>query len=294
MTRISLEQSQHYCEQVSRQRARNFYYGMKLTPGDKRFAMYAIYAWMRLADDLADAAGPENDDAARSKSLDAFRATTMAAIDSNGGGQLPEHELWPAFIDTVKRYDIPRQYLSDMIEGQMMDMRVKRYATFDQLYDYCYKVASVVGLTCIEVWGYDGGDETRRMAEHRGIAFQLTNILRDVREDAGRDRVYLPAEDFDVFELTPSMFLFGVQNDAMAGIGKTVERAAEYFRGSAELDKRVHRGGKACLWAMTGIYRGIFEKIQHDPASVLRDQRVRLSSMRKGWIALRAKAKAAL
>ncbi|MFA7236056.1 MAG: phytoene/squalene synthase family protein [Phycisphaeraceae bacterium] len=311
MTRISLEQSEHYCEQVTRQRARNFYYGMKLTPGSKgpgskRFAMYAIYAWMRLADDLADAApgsGVGNDDAAKTASLEKFRDMTMATLDgggsgdgvgSGGGGEMPGDEVWPAFIDTVKRYEIPRQYLADMIDGQLMDMRVKRYATFDALYDYCYKVASVVGLTCIEVWGYDGGERTRKLAEHRGIAFQLTNILRDVREDAGRDRVYLPGEDFDVFELTPSMFLFGEQAEAMAGLRKTVARADQYFRGSEELDRLVHRDGKACLWAMTEIYRGIFEKIRRDPAAVLRDKRIRLSSMRKGWIALRARGKAAI
>lgn len=298
MTRISLEQSQHYCEQVARERARNFYYGMKLTPGSKgpgskrpgskRFAMYAIYAWMRLADDLADAAG---DDAAKTLSLEKFRDMTMATLD---GGEMPGDEVWPAFIDTVKRYELPRQYLADMIDGQLMDMRVHRYATFDTLYDYCYKVASVVGLTCIEVWGYDGGERTRKLAEHRGIAFQLTNILRDVREDAGRDRVYLPGEDFDVFELTPSMFLFGEQAEAMEGLRKTVDRAGQYFRGSQELDRLVHRDGKACLWAMTEIYRGIFEKIRRDPAAVLRDKRIRLSSIRKGWIALRARGKAAI
>ncbi|MHB1156777.1 MAG: phytoene/squalene synthase family protein [Phycisphaerales bacterium] len=302
MTRISLEQSQHYCEQVARERARNFYYGMKLTPGskgpgDKRSAMYAIYAWMRLADDLADAApgsGAGNDDAAKTASLEKFRDVTMAALDGGGsGGEMPGEEVWPAFMDAVKRYEIPRQYLTDMIDGQLMDMRVHRYATFDALYDYCYKVASVVGLTCIEVWGYDGGEATRKLAEQRGIAFQLTNILRDVREDAGRDRVYLPGEDFDVFELTPSMFLFGEQAEAMEGLRKTVDRAGRYFRGSRELDRLVHRDGKACLWAMTEIYRGIFEKIRRDPAAVLRDKRIRLSSMRKGWIALRARGKAA-
>ena len=249
----------------------------------KRFAMYAIYAWMRLADDLADVAG---DVAAKTRSLDKFREMTLAALE---GAELPQEKVWPAFIDTIKRYEIPRQYLADMIEGQLMDMRLHRYATFETLYDYCYKVASVVGLTCIEVWGYEGGAETRKLAEHRGIAFQLTNILRDVREDAQRDRVYLPAEDFVVFELTPSMFLFGVQNDALEGLRKTVDRAAEYFEGSQPLDKLVHHDGKACLWAMTGIYRGLFEKIRRDPATVLRDKRIRLSSAHKGWIALRAR-----
>lgn len=278
----TLNQSQQHCHEVTRRRARNFYYGMKLTPEPQRSAMYAVYAWMRLADDLADEAG---DDAAKVARLEAFGAQTMAVLD---GGPMPDDPVWPAIVQAVREFEIPREYLHDMIDGQLMDMRQRRYRTFEELYGYCYKVASVVGLTCIEIWGYDGGESTRELAEWRGIAFQLTNILRDVREDAARDRVYVPAEDAGLFEMNPSMFLLGRPADAIEGVNKLVERAADYYARSAPLDERVHSGGRACLWAMTQIYRGLFEQIRKRPAVVLGPKRVRLSSLRKGWIALRA------
>lgn len=286
MSSVSLEQSHAHCHEVTRTRARNFYYGMKLTPEPKRSAMYAVYAWMRLADDLADEAG---DPQAKIERIERFRSDTLAVLEGKAAddGDL----VWPAIADTVKRYNIPLRYLHAMIDGQILDQHKTRYATFEELYDYCYKVASVVGLTCIQIWGYEGGNDTRQLSEWRGIAFQLTNILRDVKEDAERDRVYLPASDFDVHELTPSMFLFGKQPEAIEGLQASVDRAADYYRQSAPLDRYVSRDGLACLWAMTRIYHGIFRKIQQRPAQVL-DQRVRLSSMHKASIALRSQLKA--
>lgn len=279
-----LDQSWAHCHAVAQQRARNFYYGMKLTPEPKRSAMYAIYAWMRQADDLADEAG---DAAAKVKTIDAFRADTLMAVDPQAQ-TLPEGEIWPAVRATVIGHGIRHEYLHAMLDGQLVDQDRTRYRTFEALYDYCYKVASVVGLTCIEVWGYDGGEDTRQLAEWRGVAFQLTNILRDVVEDAQRDRVYLPSEMFDVYELNPSMFtLGGDQQDVAKGLGRVAERAVEYYRKSAPLDALVHRDGRPCLWAMTRIYRGLLNKIARDPACVLR-KRIRLSSLRKGMIALGA------
>jgi len=284
----SLVESQVHCREVARTRARNFFYGMKLTPEPKRSAMYAVYAWMRLADDLADEAG---DDDAKAQRLDTFRSQTEAVIDGADAGD--DDPMWPALRQTVHDYVIPRDYLHAMIDGQLLDMRVRRYQTFDQLYDYCYKVASVVGLTCIEVWGYEGDADTRQLAEWRGIAFQLTNILRDVREDASRDRVYLPAEELGIHEVNPTMFEFGVQPEAVEGVKRLAARAADYYQRSAPLDARVHPDGRACLWAMTSIYRRILAKIERQPASVLEGPRVRVASTVKSWIALRAKWKAA-
>jgi len=282
MSSPSIEASKLHCHRVVRKRARNFYYGLRLTPEPKRSALYAVYAWMRRADDLVDEHGSDEEKLER---LAAFERQTRAAL---GGGAMPPEPFWPAVAEAVERHAIPLEYLEQMIEGQRIDLRKRRYATFDELYDYCYKVASTVGLACIEIWGYAGEAETRRLAEWRGIAFQLTNILRDVREDAERDRVYLPAEDFDVHALTPSMFLFGPQTDAMAGIRRMVQRAGDYYERSAALAERVDPAGRPCLWAMTSIYRGIFAKIQRRPASVLEQSRVRLTSWRKGLIALRA------
>ena len=283
MNSIDLEASRAYCHDVVRERARNFYYGLRLTPEPKRSALYAVYAWMRRADDLVDEAGEEVEKLSR---LDRFEAATRGVL---GGGGVPEEPMWPAVADAAGRYGIPVDYFQAMIDGQRVDLTKRRYATFEALYDYCYKVASVVGLSCIEVWGYEGGEATRRLAEWRGIAFQLTNILRDVREDAERDRVYLPAEDFELFEVSPSMFLFGRPGDALGGIGRTIERAGAYYAKSSELEGKVHPDGRACLGAMTSIYRGIYEKVRRRPASVLTGKRVRLGGWRKGLIAARAK-----
>lgn len=264
-----LAESYAHCHAVTRTRARNFYYGMKLTPEPKRSALYAIYAWMRQADDLADESGAGGAKLAR---LERLREQTDAAL---AGGHIEAGLVWPAFIDTAKRYDVPRAYLHAMIDGQVLDQRKTTYANFDELYDYCYKVASVVGLTCIGVWGYEGGEETRRLSEWRGIAFQLTNILRDVDEDDGRDRTYLPQDAIGT----------GGLGDA---VRQYVQVARDYYEKSAPLDARVHPDGRPCLWAMTRIYRGLLDRIARRPDAVLAGRRVRLPSWRKAMIAFRA------
>lgn len=282
-----LDASRAHCRELSRDRARNFYYGMKLVPEPKRSSMDALYAWMRLADDFADQPAP---DAEKSAALTTFREQTHRAVDPalRRVDDLPPGRIWPAVRDMVLRHRLPLPYLDDMIEGQLLDQRKRRYATFDELYDYCYKVASVVGLSCIEIWGYRGGAETRQLSEWRGIAFQLTNILRDVLEDAHRDRVYVPADSLDLFELNPAAFLMGDRRDAARAVTRLAERAADYYRKSEPLDAQIHPDGRPCLWAMTQIYRALLEKIRRQPHAVLSDQRVRLGSPRKAWIALRA------
>lgn len=280
---VDLDASRRFCRDVAEREARNFYHGMKLVPEPQRSAMFALYTWMREADDLADAEAPIE---TKRERLDRFREQTFAIYED--AAAVPNAPMWPAVADLVTRYNLDRQWLDDMIAGQLLDQRQTRYPTFDDLYGYCYKVASVVGLCCVQIWGYDGDEETRKLAEWRGIAFQLTNILRDILEDAERDRVYLPAEDFDVFEISPTMFTLGKPADVLPGIQKTIDRAVEYYEKSAPLDRLVHAPGRPCLFAMTNIYRGILTKIQRDPAVVLSGQRVGLSKLRKGWIALRA------
>jgi len=281
-----LAESIAHCHEVTRSRARNFYHGLRLTPEPKRSALYAIYAWNREADDIAD--DPEEPDRV-DEQLDQFRRMTNAVVATPLDGTLPfsGDSIWPAFHDAVQRYRIPSEYLQQMIDGQRLDLRLTRYQSFEQLYEYCYKVASVVGMTCIEVWGYEGGEETRKLSEQRGIAFQLTNILRDVREDADRDRVYLPAE-LCSGDVEPEDVLGEPQGRIVNGLRDLAQRAMTYYETSEPLNERVHPDGRACLWAMTRIYRGLLEKILRDPQSVLSPKRVRLSGMHKAWIAMRA------
>lgn len=284
------------CRAVARSRAGNFFHGMKLMPRAKRAAMYAVYAWMRLADDLADEAGRATDKAQR---LEAFRRQTRAVLNSAGlvAPVLPEHApFWPAICDTLQQHQVNAADLDAMIDGQLQDQTRLRYDAFTELYDYCYKVASSVGLVCLSVWGYAGGAATRKLAEQRGLALQLTNILRDLVEDAHRDRLYLPVEDLARFDLNADSLLNllrsrrgdGAVDDRVRRlIAFECQRAAGYYAASAPLEARITPDARAACWTMMRIYRGLLTKIERDPEAVLR-RRVSLSKPSKLIIALRA------
>lgn len=280
----TLAMSFDYCRELTKERAKNFYYGLKVVPEPKRSAMFAVYAWMRRADDLVDSEGTIEQKQQRANQ---FRQQTVSLY--NESDSVPDNDqIWAAFKHTILKYEIPVQYLHDMIDGQLQDLEVNRYPNFDSLYDYCYKVASVVGLTSLQVWGYRGGQATRKLAEYRGIAFQLTNILRDILEDAQNDRVYVPAEDFEVYNLSPSMFTLGKPENCLVGLQNVIQRAEHYYKLSAPLENYVSPDGRACLWAMTAIYRGLLDKIAANPMLVLTGERIRLSKFRKLCIAFRA------
>ncbi len=286
-----VERSLRYCHAVTRQRARNFYYGLKLTPEPKRSALFAVYAYMRLCDDLVDgvdgAAGVGTDAAAGLARIDAFARETDAAI----AGDLPEGPMWPALHHVVHAYRIQPRLLHEMLKGQQMDLVTRRYATFDDLYGYCYRVASVVGLVCLDVWGHDEAPGTPQLAEYRGIAFQLTNVLRDLAEDAQRDRIYLPREDLDRFGVSQEQLLAGESSEGFVRLVQfEVERARSYYEMAETLERHLSPDCRATSWTMTQIYRRLLERIAADPAAVLR-RRVRLSSLQKLRIALRGMLK---
>ena len=283
----SLAESQAFCDDVTRIQARNFYYGLKLLPPAKRRGMFALYAWMRLADDLADDSANQSADS-RIAALEAFRRATHEAAKQR---RVPGTDSWPgwgAFIHCVESFGLDIDLLDAMIDGQVGDILFTQPPTFAQLHDYCYQVASVVGLASIQIWGFTGGEKTRAMAVDRGIAFQLTNILRDVREDAARGRHYLPLEDMHRFSVKPDELL---SESGRAGVDALlrfeIQRAEDFFARSAGLEACISADSRASLWAMTAIYSGILRKISHDPLQVLKG-RVRLSSISKSWIALRA------
>src|SRR5258706_11230835 len=184
----TLAESYSFCRSVARTRAKNFYYAFVLLPREQRNAMCAIYAFMRYCDDLSDEPG------ASLEPLDRWRCALVDALS----GKFDAYPAWPAFRDTVVLYRIPHEYFFQVIEGVKSDLEPRCLATFDELYGYCYQVASVVGLSIIHVFGFDP-PAALPLAEKCGIAFQLTNILRDIGEDAARGRIYLPAEDLDRF-----------------------------------------------------------------------------------------------
>ena len=173
---IDIEHSYRYCRNIARKRARNFYYSFIVLPRAKSDAMCAVYAFMRFCDDIAD--DPEID-GDRERMLAKWGESLVKGAEGDYG----DSPILPAFHDTIRRFNIPIDYFQELIDGAAMDLRVDKYRTFDDLYDYCYKVASVVGLVCIHIFGFSS-PKARNYAEFCGIAFQLTNILRDVREDA--------------------------------------------------------------------------------------------------------------
>ena len=197
------------------------------------------------------------------------------------------HGMLPAFSDTVRRFDIPRAYFDAIIDGAEMDLTVTRYATFADLYQYCYRVASAVGLVCIRIFGYQG-EEAERYAESCGIAFQLTNILRDIREDAGMGRVYLPQEDLDAFGYPEVNLRNGLFNDPFRRMmGFQVERARGFYDEALPLLPLVQPSSRACLATMIGIYRACLEEIPRRQYDVY-SQRIGLSPWKKLSITARA------
>ena len=193
----TLAASYQFCGKIARSEARNFHLAFRLLPRARRQSMYALYAFMRHTDDLADGSGSA---AEKEAALRLWQTELDAALAA-------EPVAWPgllALADTVSRWGISPALLNEVIEGVSMDVQPRPFASFEELVDYCYHVASVVGLCCIHIWGYrsDGG-RAERLAEACGIALQLTNILRDVREDAHNGRVYLPRDEMARFGVEP-------------------------------------------------------------------------------------------
>jgi phytoene synthase len=272
------------CRDVTRHRARNFYYGLKLTPEPKRSALYSIYAWMRRADDLVDSIA--DDAGGRREAIDAFRAATDAALDGADAG---DDWLWIALGDTASRFDLPRAAFHGVLDGQLEDLSGQRYGKWSELRRYCERVASTVGLLCISVWGYRD-PAARELAVERGIAFQLTNILRDYKQDYDAGRVYLPQEDFDRIRLTPAMLRrWDEPRRSREFVLDQVARAQSFYERSAHLEGMIAASCRPTLWAMTAIYRGLLNKLEGSPQRLVSDHRLRLSSWHKGMIALRAR-----
>jgi phytoene synthase len=266
----TLGASYDHCVRVARSRAKNFYYSFLVLPEEKRLAMCAIYAFMRECDDLSDEAG------ASRANLEHWRAQ----LDQTLAGKPGTHVVWPAFLDVARKYRIPAGYFHEMIDGVSSDLEPRHVETFDDLYRYCYLVASVVGLTTIHIFGF----RDRRapaLAEKCGIAFQLTNIIRDVGEDAGLGRLYLPAEDLQRFQVTPDL-LRQTQTapELQALLAYEGERARRYYDASLPLIEMMDEDSRPALWALIEIYSRLLKRIRDNNYNVL-PQRLALSTGEK-------------
>lgn len=294
---VSLQSSRAFCEQLTRSQAKNFYYGLKLLPEPKRSAMFTLYAYMRLVDDIADSDEDGRSVHQRVEELEAWREQTHAILDGRSPGNGHEivddaHLLWPAFAEMVREYHMPRHVFDDVIAGQRQDLEPEPFDTFEQLREYCYRVAGVVGLASIYIWGFEGGAETESLAVDRGVAFQLTNILRDLREDAARGRTYLPREELAVLKVSEDDLRNTRGGDAFRELMRfQIDRAEAYYQRSKPLEERIQRDSRPTLVAMTQIYHRLLKKVACEPERVLRE-RVSLSLISKlmiGWRAARTK-----
>lgn len=282
----ALRESYRFCAALSRREARNFYYSFLLLPPALRRSMCALYAFLRHTDDLADEPGPSQE---KRQALADWRVSLIRAIDDPAGAS-----GWPGLLalgDAARRHGIPQRCLEEVIDGVEMDLEPRPFATFDELYGYCYRVASAVGLCCLHVWGYRSEEgRAEELAEACGIALQLTNILRDLREDALRGRVYLPAEDLARFGVDPAEFTDDRPSDRLrALLAFEAERAYTYYARAAPLVGLVEPVGRPVLRTIVGIYRRLLDEIVGRDYDVL-SARVAVPPWRKAAIAARALA----
>jgi len=254
------------CKSITRQNAKNFYYGFMVLPRRKREALCAVYAFMRRCDDITD--DPKLSPPERRQQLD----TWLDALHRAQQGQPTDDAILLALTDAQRRYAIPAGLLDELAHGTSMDLEeaettasgqnsVIHYQTFEDLRLYCYRVASVVGLVCIHIFGYrDPAAEP--LAERCGLAFQLTNIIRDVKEDASLGRVYLPEEDLAKSGLSVSDVLNSTDPARLRPVlALEADRAREFYASGDELIAYVAEDSQPALWVLINIYRSLLEKI---------------------------------
>ena len=273
-----LQLAYDHCQRIAREHAKNFYYAFRTLPTKKRQAIYSAYAFCRHCDDIAD----ENTDPEEKNRLFAL---TRDRLSQSQDGQKKD----PVFIaleDTYRTFDIPVGYFEEIIEGVEMDLTWSRFNDFEELRAYCYKVASVVGLICIEVFGYED-PKARDYAIDLGLAMQLTNILRDLKEDAQRDRIYLPLDEMASFGYSEADLMTGVVNQPFRElISFQVARARRYFTSALRLFPLLSPESRACPAALHATYSAILSQIESSGFDVF-ERRVELSKSRKLVIATR-------
>jgi phytoene synthase len=278
---VSVADAFELCESITRTQARNFYYGIRLLRPDKRAALCAVYALARRIDDIGDGDLPRADKLAALAQL----RGAMADLDRPG----PDPVL---IAEVARRLPLPLGAVDELIDGVEMDVLGRHYADFDELAGYCRCVAGTVGRLCLAVFGSRRADpRAPEYADALGIALQQVNILRDIREDLGNGRVYLPQQDLDRFGVQLALDERGVLVDAQgrltALIRYSAQRAHEWYAHGLELIPLLDRRSAACCTAMSGIYLRLLDRIAEQPSLVF-DRRLSLSGWQKAEVAMRA------
>jgi phytoene synthase len=287
---LNLAESYEHCHRIARASHSNFYYAFFLLPKLKRDGLAALYAFMRLVDDVSD---EEQTLLAKQRGLAKWRAAFDEAVtghsqafDGTAAIPLPaeplygEVEVLPALVDTMQRYKMPARYLHDLISGAEMDLTVQTYPTFDRLREYCYRVAGTVGLTCTHVFGFRDA-RALDLAEKLGLAFQLTNIIRDVHEDYKLGRVYLPEEDLQRYGVSPEDF---GRSEATLGVRELLrfesERAWQFYEEGSSLLGLIDTDSRGALWLLVHTYSALLGRIEFLDFAVF-GERIRLSKAEK-------------
>lgn len=284
------------CRSIARSAAKNFYYGFLALPRYKRNALCAVYAFMRQADDISD--DPNLPLEQKRAQLSEFRKRMHRVME----GQLTDDPVLLALADTQRRYKIPVSLLDQLVQGTAMDLDeaippvieprplsapppAVLYQRFDDLYDYCYHVASVVGLACIHIFGYKD-PAAEQLAERTGIAFQLTNIIRDVKEDARMGRVYLPQEDLQRFGISDLELINPEAARFRPLLEFEAQRARDYYEAAKQLLPLVDEDSQPALWTLVEIYSRLLEKIAARDYNVF-SEKIRLTTREKVSVLLR-------
>jgi 15-cis-phytoene synthase len=266
MPEPALDEAYAACRAIAKREAKNFYYAFVALPAPRRNAICAIYAFMRKADDLSDDESLSREQ--RRRNIEEWQSEWRRA----GAGEPTSDPVFVAVRDATARFSIPLGLLDELVAGTTMDLKETSseapdtYATFTDLYRYCYLVASVVGLVCIRIFGYKD-PRAEKLAEETGIAFQLTNILRDVAEDAARNRVYLPLDELAVHNIPLDSLLHRplgappTEGEA-ALLAEMAARAEEYYHSAYELLPLIDRESRPALWVLVSIYHALLKRIR--------------------------------
>lgn len=261
-----------YCRRITRDRAKNFYWAIITLPGDKRDAVYTIYAFARRCDDIADSEKGVNEKKER-------LANQRTKVQQMYAGEVDE-KLYVALKNTAEKYEIPKRYFDQLITGVEMDLDRSEYETFADMKVYCYRVASIVGLILIEIFEYDD-EEAKKYAVDLGIGMQLTNIIRDVSEDYERGRIYLPLEDLERFDCDLSKMDDGPPpKEFKKLLSFEAERAKKYFESGKKLFPYLSRRTRVCPAGLYGVYYNLLTEMENSDWDVWRE-RASLPTVRK-------------
>jgi phytoene synthase len=265
MTARSLAADHAACADALRRSRSNFALPIRLLPEEKRRGTTALYAFCRRADDIVDDSA---DPAAAGLRLDAFERDLEVAL---GGGHSADPVI-RAVVDTVRRFAVPPEYLRDILDGVRMDLAQQSYETFADLEEYCRRVASAVGLAAIHIWGFRTPEAIP--ASHAcGMAFQLTNILRDIPEDLGRGRIYLPREDFATHGCSPADLAAGRIGAEFTRLASfEIDRADTYFKQAQSLDRMLSTDGRLVFRAMHGVYRALLGAVRRGGSRIFTER----------------------